>query len=520
MSELALKLIREAKETRATRLDLGNCGLKELPKELFELIWLKELILSNEWYEYSNIERNWKTVKSLNNDSKNEINELPYELCKFSELNALFLSGLLIELFSPIVGLVKLEQLYVSDTKIKDLTPLQNLKKLQVLDLAFTQITYLSPLKLLTQIKILDLNATNIGDHSPMRNIQALKNLVSLEYLNISTTRISDLNPIKGLLNLRDLDISNTQVNDLSPLNNLVNLQQIDISNTKVSDLTSLKELFKNHKFEINCTNCPLTIPPNEIVEKGNQAIVRYFSLIVKSEEFEEFIKVSTLDGREIGINRNGGVIVSFTGFTTEDKIPNHITNAWISDNGKKISWKDENEKTYSIVINIDLAKKTVELYEAKMIIVGEGGTGKTTLFEKMKDATHKVGNTPETHGIVIKEGLEIQHSDIGDTIFHANIWDFGGQELQYMTHQFFLTPRAFYVLMMDARKESPNLTYWFKIISLLGKDSETSIEKVPLLLVFNKREGSTGTPQYQDRLAYYKEHLDVNYIEDRKSVV
>jgi hypothetical protein len=29
MSELALKLIREAKENRATRLDLGNCGLAE-----------------------------------------------------------------------------------------------------------------------------------------------------------------------------------------------------------------------------------------------------------------------------------------------------------------------------------------------------------------------------------------------------------------------------------------------------------------------------------------------------------
>ena len=44
MSELALKLIREAKETRATRLDLGNCGLTELPDELFELTWLEELI--------------------------------------------------------------------------------------------------------------------------------------------------------------------------------------------------------------------------------------------------------------------------------------------------------------------------------------------------------------------------------------------------------------------------------------------------------------------------------------------
>ena len=43
MSERALKLIRECKETRSTRLDLGNCGLTELPDELFELVWLEEL---------------------------------------------------------------------------------------------------------------------------------------------------------------------------------------------------------------------------------------------------------------------------------------------------------------------------------------------------------------------------------------------------------------------------------------------------------------------------------------------
>ena len=46
MSELALKLIKEAKEKRLTRLDLGNCGLTELPDELFELVWLEELNLS------------------------------------------------------------------------------------------------------------------------------------------------------------------------------------------------------------------------------------------------------------------------------------------------------------------------------------------------------------------------------------------------------------------------------------------------------------------------------------------
>jgi internalin A len=44
MSALALQLIREAKEQHLTRLDLGNCGLTELPDELFELVWFYCLI--------------------------------------------------------------------------------------------------------------------------------------------------------------------------------------------------------------------------------------------------------------------------------------------------------------------------------------------------------------------------------------------------------------------------------------------------------------------------------------------
>jgi internalin A len=39
--ELALQCIEEAQKTRATRLDLGNCGLTELPDALFELVWLE-----------------------------------------------------------------------------------------------------------------------------------------------------------------------------------------------------------------------------------------------------------------------------------------------------------------------------------------------------------------------------------------------------------------------------------------------------------------------------------------------
>ena len=53
MSELALQLTSENKRTRATYLDLGNCGLTELPKELSELTWLERLTLATQWYEWA-----------------------------------------------------------------------------------------------------------------------------------------------------------------------------------------------------------------------------------------------------------------------------------------------------------------------------------------------------------------------------------------------------------------------------------------------------------------------------------
>ncbi|MFK8162522.1 MAG: COR domain-containing protein, partial [Lewinella sp.] len=78
--------------------------------------------------------------------------------------------------------------------------------------------------------------------------------------------------------------------------------------------------------------------------------------------------------------------------------------------------------------------------------------------------------------------------------------------------HQFFLTPNAVYVLMLGARGEAPNLAYWFKIISLLGKDKSGG--KVSLIIVLNKKKGSTGMPQYQDLLKIYAEDFDYQFIE------
>ena len=92
MSELALKLIREAKESRATRLDLGNCGLTELPEELFELTWLEELMLCSSARIFDFNTRKSIYQKSFNNGNTNKFNLLSKKLGNLVNLKTLLMS--------------------------------------------------------------------------------------------------------------------------------------------------------------------------------------------------------------------------------------------------------------------------------------------------------------------------------------------------------------------------------------------------------------------------------------------
>ncbi len=94
MSELALKLIAENKAAHqrgedATSLDLGRCGLSELPEELFECIWLEKLIVSNTYWDWQ--ERKW--VESNNKGSKNTITTIPSGITTLQSLKVLKISG-------------------------------------------------------------------------------------------------------------------------------------------------------------------------------------------------------------------------------------------------------------------------------------------------------------------------------------------------------------------------------------------------------------------------------------------
>lgn len=328
--------------------------------------------------------------------------------------------------------------------------------------------------------------------------------------LNLRETGISTLTLTADFKHLQKLDLSKNQLTTLQFATELPDLELLDISYNQTDwaelhlpkGLTHLKYFYayqsklKNLVLESPLPNLDtLHLGKNELTNLKLPAGFKALTSVYLANN-----QLNTFEMRSADLQTVGRLELGENPLSSP---PQYIVEGGLE--ALNIYWREIEEQG-----------DTVELYEAKMIIVGEGATGKTTLFNKLQNPDIDIikNPTPETKGINLKEGFEIKHSSLGEQVFRAHIWDFGGQELQYMTHQFFLTPRALYVLMMDGRKEAANLPYWFKIMSLLGKDESDPTDKVHLLAVFNKSANSTGTPEYQDILKYYADDFETQHFE------
>jgi internalin A len=125
MSELALQLIAENKKSKATFLDLGNCGLTALPDEVSELVWLESLSLASEWGEWTGNEDEYRVSKNQG-DSNKGLGTIT-AVATLIHLKSFSASETLVSDLTPLAGLVALQSLSISSTQINDLTPLAGL---------------------------------------------------------------------------------------------------------------------------------------------------------------------------------------------------------------------------------------------------------------------------------------------------------------------------------------------------------------------------------------------------------
>jgi len=133
-------------------------------------------------------------------------------------------------------------------------------------------------------------------------------------------------------------------------------------------------------------------------------------------------------------------------------------------------------------------------LAECKLIVVGRGGAGKTSLVKRLNGEPWDP-NEPETHGITIRKfSFECQAGTVT-----SRVWDFGGQVVLHSMHEFFLTARSLYLLVLGERDDmlERDAAYWLQLIRSYAGNA-------PVVVALNK---SAGRQRQFDRATLEKNH-------------
>jgi len=457
--EQVLSFIEYAKRNNAVRIKLSSMELTELPNEIFLLLNLEELFLYN-----------------------NQLYSLPIEITNLTKLNHLDLRNNKFENLPNEIGQLKnLKTLRLNDNKIKaselsKISALSNLDKLHLRSNGFSELP--EEIGLLTSLSELDISFNNIS-RLPIE-FSHLTNLVTLQ---IGNNKFSDFPlPITSLTQLLELHFQNNLISSIPP---------------QIGELGNLSAL----NFEGNRL---VTDVPIEFAQLTNLSILN-----LGKTGFETFpkplcqlTKLTELYLHQNNLTSLPTEINNLTNLVTLDLASNKLTTLpveiqqltelkYLDLRGNPLPIPPEIlEKRYEPkdIINYYIehikSQKRLSMNECKLLFVGQGSVGKTSLVHRILYSTFDQNQT-KTDGISIKqwqvEGREKRKSD---SQIKLNIWDFGGQEIMHATHQFFLTKRSLYLLVLDARltQEENRVEYWLKIIQSFGGES-------PVLIVGNKTD-------------------------------
>jgi internalin A len=335
----ALALINKEKEEKTGVLNLNNCGLTEWPDELFELTWLKVLLIG-ENYEW---EENEIKFSYLGKDEKdqNRLKIIDTRIAQFSDLTHLILDENRISTIENVASLTNLSTLNLRSNRIQEIKGLDALANLSGLDLGNNQIS----------------------------EIKGLNGLVTLSWLYLGYNQISEIKGLEGLENLSLLNFEDNQITEIKGLDALTNLSRLRLMGNQISEIKGLDALG---------TLSSLNLGWNQIS---------------KIKGLDGLGNLSELDLQSNKIQKLGDFSLDFV---------KQLKKLWLAGNPLEDFTGDRSDlKKIEVIIGFLKSlqqDKQIATPNLKLNILGDGRIGKTQFFNFLKSLPFKL-NENETHG-------------------------------------------------------------------------------------------------------------------------
>ena len=354
-----------------------------------------------------------------------------------------------------------------------------------------------------------------------MKGLETLKEGVTkLSFRGIGLTEIPEV--ISNLSQLQSLDLSDNQLTEIPEvISNLSQLQSLNLSDNQLTEIPgAIANLSQLQKLDLSHNRI------REILDAiTNFTQLQYFGLSHNQirEIPEAIAKLDQLDELNISHNQitelpNGITNISQLRFLNLDnnqirEIPEAIANLpqldflHLSDNPLNPDLAAAYEQGFNAVMQYLRAKADGEitLNEAKLILIGEGEVGKTSLLGALR-GDKWIEDRKTTHGVEVDIKSLTVIEPQSNTEITLNGWDFGGQNIYRHTHQIFFTAPAIYLAVWNPRRgvEQCRVDEWIKMVKHRAYQESRPDERPRILVIATNKDAD-------DRL----DHIDEQSIRD-----